>query len=245
MEEQIVSSITESDIPIIPHDVNNCECCAHENNNNVDNVETTVVPTTTNQQPDLQSMLSNYPSLATLARGVSPGMSNSALSEVMKFANTEEGKKLADSLKKKGVKRKQAVRDYRNMKRNMKSVMGNKTSDSTNTSDITDRKCKVVLLTSGRKLKEKTFQFLKLRENICSTLHCTHPTELCCSSLSRGSLTNKEIRVWYDDTNPVKNKRLSRLLGFPCTGEAIIVCYESDITISDIEDVESLCSNNV
>lgn len=239
MEEQIILPIND-----IPHDVNNCECCAHENNNNVDDTGTTVA-SSANQQPDLQSMLSDYPSLVTLARGVSPGMSNSALSEVMKFANTEEGKKLADSLKKKGVKRKQAVRDYRNMKRNMKSVMGNKTPNSTtNTSDITDRKCKVVLLTSGRKLKEKTFQFLKLRENICSILHCTNPTELCCSSLSRGSLTNKEIRVWYDDTSPVKNKRLTRLLGFPCTGEAIIVCYESDITISDIEDVESLCSNN-
>lgn len=50
----------------------------------------------------------------------------------------------------------------------------------------------------------------------------------------------KTIKVWYDPGYPGKNKRTSKIVGFPIAGNLLIIMDEGDLTEKDFIAAESL-----
>lgn len=67
------------------------------------------------------------------------------------------------------------------------------------------------------------------------------PIVLSCSRMSIGPLVNKRIKIWCNTEHKGRNKRLSKILGFPIGGEALIFVDETaDLTVEMFLEAEKM-----
>lgn len=87
-----------------------------------------------------------------------------------------------------------------------------------------------ILITESRQVKLKQISPSSLSINIGSILKGEKPVELSCSRLAQGPLANKSIKIWYNPNHPGRNKRTSKIIGFPVGGSMLIVAEGEDLS---------------
>jgi hypothetical protein len=98
---------------------------------------------------------------------------------------------------------------------------------------------KALLITQSRVLKSRSVPVHVTSANVIAILQCSDPVQLSCSRLALGPLSGKTIKIWYDPSNTSKNRRTSRILGFPVGGAMLIVMDEDDLTEADFLAAEA------
>src|SRR5437868_4713014 len=69
-----------------------------------------------------------------------------------------------------------------------------------------------ILIAQNRKAKPVTVS------KISTALKCADPICISCTRLSQGPWLGVPIKIWYDSESQLKNRRASRLTGFPVGG---------------------------
>ena len=87
----------------------------------------------------------------------------------------------------------------------------------------------VILITNNRQVKTRRVPPTAIPDSAEAILNSSKPVELSCSRLAVGPLTDKTIKIWCDPERKGKNKRLSKILGFPVGGEGLIVVEDGDL----------------
>jgi hypothetical protein len=96
---------------------------------------------------------------------------------------------------------------------------------------------KALIVTLNRQVKSRAIPPDCGESAVAPILHCQHPVEISCSRLALGPWADKTIKVWYDGDLKGKNKRASKIVGFPVAGD-IIIHAEDDLLESDLIEVE-------
>jgi hypothetical protein len=89
---------------------------------------------------------------------------------------------------------------------------------------------RVVVITNNRQLRMRSVPADAVALGVHSILKSPTTKELSCSRLANGPLAGKTIKVWCDTENKGKNRRLSKIVGFPVGGDGVIVMEEGDLT---------------
>lgn len=97
---------------------------------------------------------------------------------------------------------------------------------------------KCILITANRQLKVRNIPIGMERVSACNLIKSGQAVELSCSRLATGHLIGKTIKVWCDPECRGRNKRLSRILGFPIAGDGLFIMLEGDLTEENFLAVE-------
>lgn len=92
----------------------------------------------------------------------------------------------------------------------------------------------------GRKAKIVQLSRASIGSAVATILHTDKPVEMSCSRLAQGPLADKIIKVWYDPSVTGKNRRTSKIVGFPIGSDVIVVAVDEDLTVAALEKVEQL-----
>lgn len=95
---------------------------------------------------------------------------------------------------------------------------------------------KIVCIGIGGKMKTRWVTNASKLAIIKSCIHCETPMELSCSRLSIGPLQSESIRLWYNPDRIGKNKKISKIVGFPISGEVV---FENKIKDLDSKELEA------
>lgn len=87
----------------------------------------------------------------------------------------------------------------------------------------------VVLITSNRQLKIRTIPINLIQAAAENIIGSPKIVSLSCSRLAIGPLKGKTIKVWCNPEVKGRNRRLSKILGFPIGGDGLIVVEEGDL----------------
>lgn len=153
-------------------------------------------------------------------------MTPELMEQARKFANGGQGGQILKEMQKQGVDTdtiRDQMKDQQKMMREMLASKPHKT---------------IIHITSSRQLKSKNIACDSIQESACRFLKCKEPVELSCSRLATGSLTGKTIKIWYDPRQPSKNKRASKIVGFPVGGDLIIIMEEGDLNETQFLEIE-------
>lgn len=104
----------------------------------------------------------------------------------------------------------------------------------------TDAKQKILHITKSRQLKTREIIVNEIKTAAVGILHTESPVSSSCSRLAIGPLQGKEIKIWYDPNAIGKNRRATKIAGFPICGELIIVVDNFDLNESNLKIVENL-----
>lgn len=95
-----------------------------------------------------------------------------------------------------------------------------------------------LLITASRQIRVKKIPLKDIKSSVISLIKCPNPVELPCSRLEQGPLANKSIKIWYNPDHAGKNKRASKIIGFPMGGEILILSEIGDLSEKDFLEVE-------
>lgn len=106
-------------------------------------------------------------------------------------------------------------------------------------SKITEATKKAIQITTSRQAKPRTVPEGDCYATACRLLKSQGVVQLSCSRLATGPLAGKTIKVWYDTEAKGKNRRSTKILGFPVGSSLLIVMEEGDLTESDFIAAEN------
>jgi hypothetical protein len=210
--------------------------------NSNSSTETRSTETRSTPLPDIKSSLNNAnigEALSKLSKNpdeVSKLMEQSAgqvtpqmMEEARKLAMGSQGQHILKEMKRRGMDphsmRSQALQQQRALK-----GMASKTGEM--------KRC--VLITGGRQLKMRNIPIGSEQISAVNIVGTDNPVELSCSRLASGPLEGKSIKIWCDTKRKGKNRRLTKILGFPIAGEGLIIMTEGDLTEADFLAAEKL-----
>jgi len=107
-------------------------------------------------------------------------------------------------------------------------------------SKVTEMTKKAILITNSRQLKVRNIPISSIKIAAANLVKSSDPVELSCSRLAAGPLKGKTIKVWCNPQHPGKNKRASKIIGFPMGGEMLIIMEEGDLNEKDFLAAEKL-----
>lgn len=142
--------------------------------------------------------------------------------------STKEGKKLSENVKKSGLKRKDALRAQKQMKK-QESLLNPKQIQKN-----------AVMITLNRKIKNVKLNSKNIEESIKKLIKPNELAEIKLPNFSIGKFENINIKLWYDPSLGGVNKKISRLLGYNISGDVILVCDGQDFTDNDFLYIEKL-----
>jgi hypothetical protein len=58
-----------------------------------------------------------------------------------------------------------------------------------------------------------------------------------------GPLAGKTIKLWYDASHTGKNRRATKLMGFPIAGDVLVVLEDGNLSEADFLAAEKLIVN--
>lgn len=156
---------------------------------------------------------------------ISPEM----IEQAHKLANSGQGVQILKKMQEKGVSRRSLHVSYKEQKRDLNKKLSKSNADTK----------KGLLITQTRVLKSRYVPCDVTSANAIAILQCSNPIQLSCSRLALGPLSGKTIKIWYDPSNTGKNRRTSRILGFPVGGSMLILMDEGDLIAEDFMAAES------
>ena len=148
--------------------------------------------------------------------------------KLVDILSTKEGKKLSENVKKSGLKRKDALKAQKQMKKQEKLL---------NPPQIQKN---AVMITFNRKIKNIKLNTKNIEESIKKLIKPNELAEIKVPNFSVGKFENINIKIWYDPSLGGVNKKISRLLGYNISGDVIILCDNQDFTSNDFLYIEKL-----
>jgi hypothetical protein len=97
----------------------------------------------------------------------------------------------------------------------------------------------VIHITNSRQAKVRKIQSDNIEVSVKAILNAPSAVELSCSRLSKGPFAKKTLKVWYNPEKPGKNKRSSKIMGFPVGSDLIILSVGDDIDLKSFELMET------
>lgn len=183
------------------------------NNNNVANM--------------LNRMAQNPSEMAKVMEESAAQMTPEMMEEARRLAMGGQGEQIIKEMQRRGMDINAMRAQLMEQQKSMKGL-----------SSKTDNMKKAILITSNRQVKQRTVPLTGAGLVAETILKSPKVVELSCSRLAIGVLQGKTIKVWCDPERKGKNKRLSKILGFPMAGEGLIVMQESDLEESVFLEVE-------
>lgn len=204
------------------------------------NVSNTPMPITMPTAEQLQKTMANLNIGGVLDKMVSdPEQTKKLMAESMGHMSpemVEQAKKMAQGgqadrilkeMQKRGMNPHQMKAEMEQQRKTMKELMPK---------NVVPMK-KALIITLNRQLKSRAVPIDCGQFTASSILHCKEPIEISCSRLALGPWADKPIKVWYDGTLKGKNKRASKIVGFPVAGD-IIIHAADDLLETDFNDIE-------
>lgn len=154
-------------------------------------------------------------------------MTPEMIEQAKNYALGSQGEKIKKEMEKKGM-------NNRDMKQ--QAIQQKKLYDQLESKKKGDLK-KVILITSAKKLVEKTVHCNIIAEDAKKLITCD-AIEMNCGRLAQGPLQGEKIKVWYDPNNKYKNARASKIIGFDIGGSLLILMENGDINQEKFLKVE-------
>lgn len=179
---------------------------------------------------DALNKLSNDPNemsrmLEHSAGQVTPEM----MEEARKIATGSQGQNILKIMQRRGVDPNSMKAQALQQQRTLKGLVSK--------TGIT-KKC--ILITGNRQLKIRNIPIGSEQISAINIVKSNNPVELSCSRLATGSLEGKTIKLWYDPELKGKNRRLTRIAGFPIAGSGLIIMKDGDLDEKDFISAEKL-----
>lgn len=149
------------------------------------------------------------------------------MEQAKKLSQGGQADRIIKEMQKRGLNPHQMKAEIEQQRKTMK-VLNPKNSGPTK---------KALIITLNRQVKSRAVPTDCGEAVAAPILHCQHPVEIPCSRLALGPWADKSIRVWYDADLKGKNKRASRIVGFPVAGD-IIIHAEDDLSEADFNEIE-------
>lgn len=150
------------------------------------------------------------------------------MEKARKLAMGSQGENVRKEMQKRGVNPHELKAQFLQQQRLMRQA-----------SKSNSKEKKVVFVTKSRTVKTRTIPEDSIESYISKILKVSTPIQLSCSRLALGPLAGKTIKVWYDPEAKGKNRRSTKILGFPVGSELVIVMEEGDLTEKDFLTVEA------
>lgn len=151
------------------------------------------------------------------------------MEQVRKLAAGGQGQQIAKELQKKGVD----VNSLRSQMLDYQRAMRNLSGKTMNTK-------KIMFINASRQARLRTVPSDGMQNTANSLLKCSNAVELSCSRLAVGALVGATIKVWTNPDATGKNKRSSKIVGFPIGSEILIVKEDGDLTEAELASAEAL-----
>ena len=174
----------------------------------------------TNISAMLNQMAANPEEVNKMMEESMSRMTPEMMEQARKLAMGGQGDQIMKEMKKRGL-------DPRVLKAQMREQQ--KALRGLENKNIADTK-QVVLITTSRQVKTRKLPNDNYLPNIKTILKCNDPVELSCSRLAQGPLSGKTIKVWYNPEHTGKNRRATKIVGFPIGGEIIVIVEEDNLT---------------
>lgn len=163
----------------------------------------------------------------SIAEALQQSMSPELMNRARQLAAGGNQTALTNMLNKKGVSMKKLRAEAKEKKKLHNKV----------TSELAGPTQSVVLITQGRQHKVKQLHKQNLKDEIIKLIG-DGAVQLPCSRLCKGPLSDNSVNLWYNTKHLGKNKRTSKLIGFPIGGPAVIVCSDTDLNLNDFLTAE-------
>jgi hypothetical protein len=152
------------------------------------------------------------------------------MEQARKLAMGGQGEHIMKEMKKKGM---DPLAMRAQIKQHKKAAKGS-------TPAVTEPTLAAIHINVGRKAKVVNVSRVSVGSSVASILHVPKPVEMSCSRLACGPLADKVIKVWYNPDTTGKNRRTSKIVGFPIGSDVVIVAVDDNLTIAELERVEQL-----
>lgn len=167
----------------------------------------------TNISDMLNQMAANPEEVNKMMEDSMNQMTPEMMEQARRLAMGGQGDQIMREMQKRGIDPKAMRAQMLQQQRALRGLT-RKTGDST---------LEVILITTSRQAKVRKIPRDNITAAVASILKCPSPVELSCSRLAQGPLVGHTIKVWYDPERPGKNRRASKIIGFPIGGEIVIV----------------------
>jgi hypothetical protein len=94
---------------------------------------------------------------------------------------------------------------------------------------------KIVCIGISGKMKTRYVTHRNKLFIIKECIHCDDPMEIPCSRVCIGPLESNTIRLWYNPNRVGKNKKISKIVGFPICGEVVFEDKLNDLDTTTLE----------
>lgn len=150
-------------------------------------------------------------------------LSPEVMQQARNMAMGAQGQQIRKEMQRRGINPQAMRKQLLEQKRALQGTSAQVSSDAT----------AAIIVTTSRQVRTRKLSQASLSLSAAAILHAEAPVELSCSRLAKGPLTGKSIKIWYDPNHPGKNKRTSRIIGFPVGGEMLIVVEGEDLSEKD------------
>lgn len=172
----------------------------------------------TNFAAVLNRMSSNPEEVAKLMEESVDKMDPKILNDARRMASGGQGEQILKEMQRRGIDT-NAMRSQILQQRKALQGLATKKEDTKS----------VVLITNNRQLKMRTIPINLISAAAENIIGSSKVVELSCSRLANGPLQGKTVKVWCNPEVKGRNRRLSKILGFPIGGDGLIVMQEGDL----------------
>lgn len=179
----------------------------------------------------VQEMASNPDAVSKMMSESKSQLTPELMAKARQMASNGQGEKMMKDMESRGFDPKMMRQQLLKQQALAKGLRVGKVSGDTQ---------KVIFITTTRQVRVREFISDKIREGAINLLGTDNVIEISCSRLKIGPLDNKTIKVWYSLNAGGKNKRASRVVGFPISSQVMIVAEDDDLTEADFLAAEAL-----
>ena len=183
----------------------------------------------TNIASMLSRMASNPEEIQKVMKESMGQVTPDMMEQARKLATGGQGQQILQEMQRRGFDPQAMKSQMMEQRRSMRGLGGK-----------TEATKQAILITASRQVKIRNVSPTALQTAAGALIGTDSPVELSCSRLAAGPLQGKTIKVWCEPQRLGKNKRLSKIIGFPVSGEGLFVMEEGDLTEKDFLAAEKL-----
>lgn len=150
-------------------------------------------------------------------------LSPEAMQQARNIAMGSQGQQIRKEMQRRGINP-QAMR---------KQLLEKQRALKGTSAKVSDDAKSVIVITSSRQIKSRKLSPASLSFSAASILRAEAPVELSCSRLAKGPLAGKSIKIWYDPNQQGKNRRATKIIGFPVGGDMLVLVDGEDLSEKD------------
>lgn len=194
----------------------------------------------TNISTMLNKMASNPEEVSKMMEQSMSQMTPEMMEQARKLAMGGQGDQIMREMQKRGMDPRAMRSQLLEQQRAIRGMGSSKAADATKQSSALSgqRTKQIILINKSRQIKVRKVPSNSVGLSAASILKTDNPVELSCSRMAQGPLSGKTIKAWYNPEDRGKNRRATKVVGFPVGGEVIVVMEEGDLTEKDFSAAE-------